>query len=186
MRELPPSLRPTIDFLNTVDVEEGTDLLGDGPAALADWLVEKGLCRSRPPLTAVDVTAAKDLRSGLRALALANTGEPVATDDVEAAQKVLATLPFEMRLPVGTETGPALTTTSGDGLAGALGQIAAAYHAAAIRGDWSRVRRCPASDCAWVFWDSSKNASRRWCSMRVCGNRAKTRAFAERNKPAPA
>ncbi|URN02799.1 CGNR zinc finger domain-containing protein [Actinomadura madurae] len=185
MRELPPSMRLTIDFLNTVDVEEGTDVLGDGPVALADWLVEKELCRSRPTLTAADITAATDLRRGLRALALANTGEPVATDDVHAAQRVLATLPFKMRLPVDTETGPALTTTSGDVLSDALGQIATAYHAAAIRGDWSRVRRCPASDCAWVFWDSSKNASRRWCSMRVCGNRAKTRAFAERNKPTP-
>ncbi|SFN28949.1 CGNR zinc finger domain-containing protein [Actinomadura madurae] len=185
MRELPPSMRLTIDFLNTVDVEEGTDILGDGPAALADWLVEKELCRSRPTLTAADVTAATDLRRGLRALALANTGEPVATDDVHAAQKVLATLPFEMRLPVDTATGPVFTTASDDVLSDALGQIATAYHAAAIRGDWSRVRRCPASDCAWVFWDSSKNASRRWCSMRVCGNRAKTRAFAERNKPTP-
>lgn len=185
MRELPPSVRLTIDFLNTVDVEEGTDILGDGPAALANWLVEQGLCRSRPSLTAADVAAATDLRRGLRALALANTGEPLAADDVEAAQKVLATLPFQMRLPVDAETGPVLATASGDGLSDALGRIAAAYHAAAIRGDWSRVRRCPASDCAWVFWDSSKNASRRWCSMRVCGNRAKTRAFAERTKARP-
>jgi predicted RNA-binding Zn ribbon-like protein len=174
-----------VDFLNTVDVEEGTDVLGDGPAALATWLVEQGLCRSEPPLTAADVTAAAELRRGLRALALANTGEPVAADDVQAAQKVLSTLSFEIRLPADTETGPILAATSSDGLSDALGRIAAAYHAAAIRGDWSRVRRCPASDCAWVFWDSSKNASRRWCSMRVCGNRAKTRAFAERNRPRP-
>jgi predicted RNA-binding Zn ribbon-like protein len=37
------------------------------------------------------------------------------------------------------------------------------------------VRKCAAADCAWVFMDQSKNRSRRWCDMRVCGNRAKVR-----------
>jgi predicted RNA-binding Zn ribbon-like protein len=39
-----------------------------------------------------------------------------------------------------------------------------------------RVRLCPGSgNCGWVFLDTSKNASRRWCSMAGCGNRAKAR-----------
>jgi predicted RNA-binding Zn ribbon-like protein len=36
-----------------------------------------------------------------------------------------------------------------------------------------RLHRCPASDCGWVFLDTSRNRSRRWCSMRTCGNLAK-------------
>jgi predicted RNA-binding Zn ribbon-like protein len=36
-----------------------------------------------------------------------------------------------------------------------------------------RVHRCPARDCGWLFLDSSRNRSRRWCSMRTCGNLAK-------------
>lgn len=40
-----------------------------------------------------------------------------------------------------------------------------------------RVRVCSAADCDWLFLDQSKNSSRRWCDMTVCGNRAKARRF---------
>ena len=36
-----------------------------------------------------------------------------------------------------------------------------------------RVRQCANDRCRWLFLDDSKNASRRWCSMSMCGNRAK-------------
>jgi predicted RNA-binding Zn ribbon-like protein len=46
-----------------------------------------------------------------------------------------------------------------------------------------RVKRCPGGgDCGWLFLDSSKNATRRWCSMEGCGNRAKLRRFLERRR----
>jgi predicted RNA-binding Zn ribbon-like protein len=44
-----------------------------------------------------------------------------------------------------------------------------------------RVRACDADTCRWLFLDTSKNASRRWCNMRVCGNRMKARRFQERH-----
>ena len=37
------------------------------------------------------------------------------------------------------------------------------------------VRVCAADDCGWLFLDTSKNHSRRWCDMKSCGNRAKAR-----------
>lgn len=37
------------------------------------------------------------------------------------------------------------------------------------------VRACAADDCRWLFLDTSKNRSRRWCDMKSCGNRAKAR-----------
>lgn len=44
------------------------------------------------------------------------------------------------------------------------------------RGRLERVRECPGDDsCGWLFLDTSKNGSRRWCDMRTCGNRAKAR-----------
>jgi predicted RNA-binding Zn ribbon-like protein len=42
------------------------------------------------------------------------------------------------------------------------------------------VRECGASDCAWLFVDRSRNATRRWCDMAVCGNREKARRFQRR------
>lgn len=41
----------------------------------------------------------------------------------------------------------------------------------------SQVRICDADDCVWVFLDSSKNGSRRWCDMKQCGNRQKARRY---------
>lgn len=39
------------------------------------------------------------------------------------------------------------------------------------------VRMCAADDCGWLFLDTSKNHSRRWCDMKSCGNRAKARKY---------
>jgi predicted RNA-binding Zn ribbon-like protein len=46
----------------------------------------------------------------------------------------------------------------------------------------SKVRECGASDCRWLFLDTSKNRSRQWCSMSSCGNREKARRHYERVK----
>lgn len=61
-----------------------------------------------------------------------------------------------------------------------------------VRGPLGRVRECPgAGNCGWLFLDLSKNASRRWCEMRSCGNRDKARRHYARGrssrpaKPAP-
>jgi predicted RNA-binding Zn ribbon-like protein len=42
------------------------------------------------------------------------------------------------------------------------------------------VRECALETCGWLFLDTSRNQTRRWCDMRVCGNRAKVRRFYER------
>jgi predicted RNA-binding Zn ribbon-like protein len=46
--------------------------------------------------------------------------------------------------------------------------------------DMARVRTCAADTCRWLFLDTSKNHTRRWCNMKVCGNRMKARRFHER------
>ncbi|HEX2529163.1 MAG TPA: CGNR zinc finger domain-containing protein [Geminicoccus sp.] len=43
------------------------------------------------------------------------------------------------------------------------------------RGDLTRLKQCPAEDCGWLFIDTSRNGSRRWCDMSTCGNRTKVR-----------
>ena len=48
----------------------------------------------------------------------------------------------------------------------------------------TRARVCTADDCTWVFMDTSKNRSRRWCDMKYCGNRAKSRRHYERKRAA--
>ena len=45
-----------------------------------------------------------------------------------------------------------------------------------------RVRQCEGDPCGWLFLDSSRNRSRRWCSMEDCGNRAKARRHYARTR----
>jgi predicted RNA-binding Zn ribbon-like protein len=44
------------------------------------------------------------------------------------------------------------------------------------------VRACSSKTCQWFFLDTSKNHRRRWCSMKLCGNRAKVRTFYARQR----
>jgi predicted RNA-binding Zn ribbon-like protein len=50
--------------------------------------------------------------------------------------------------------------------------------------DLQAVRECAAPECDWLFLDTSRNHSRRWCDMKACGNRAKARRHYERNRQA--
>jgi predicted RNA-binding Zn ribbon-like protein len=50
--------------------------------------------------------------------------------------------------------------------------------------DLTFVRECASYDCGRLFLDTTKNRSRRWCDMRTCGNRAKSRRHFERGRAA--
>lgn len=52
----------------------------------------------------------------------------------------------------------------------------------------TRIRQCPGDDgrCGWLFVDTSKNATRRWCSMSTCGSRVKSRRQTDRLRAARA
>jgi predicted RNA-binding Zn ribbon-like protein len=50
--------------------------------------------------------------------------------------------------------------------------------------DITRVRQCAREECQWMFLDKSKNGSRRWCSMAVCGGRMKSQRFYHRKRKA--
>jgi predicted RNA-binding Zn ribbon-like protein len=66
----------------------------------------------------------------------------------------------------------------------ASGLLAAAAARVAIEDRIGRVKICPADDCRWAFYDASRNRSRQWCSVEVCGNRAKARAHGRLSAPA--
>jgi hypothetical protein len=140
-----------LDFLNTVDIGAGTDLLTE-PAGRRAWLAARGL---------TDTEDAAGIRTGLRAA----VGDPAP----------------------GAATSATVTVSLGpDGPRLVAGDVAGAVLAAASRlavlGEWERVRICSADGCRWAFYDRSRNHSRTWCSMRVCGNREKARAWRERTR----
>lgn len=69
-----------------------------------------------------------------------------------------------------------------DLIASILGPITLSALTLLMERDLSRTKRCEGKECGWLFFDATKNKSRRWCEMRVCGNRAKVAASRRRQK----
>jgi predicted RNA-binding Zn ribbon-like protein len=61
-----------------------------------------------------------------------------------------------------------------------LGPIALSALTTLTQGDLSRIKQCQGEKCGWLFFDTTKNKSRRWCEMEICGNRAKQRRHSAR------
>jgi predicted RNA-binding Zn ribbon-like protein len=73
-----------------------------------------------------------------------------------------------------------------DALDRVLWPIALSAAALLTSSELRTVRECAAPNCSWLFLDTTRNRSRRWCDMRVCGNRAKAHRHYERKKRAGA
>src|SRR5213082_4131908 len=174
----PGELERVRDFVNTLEVEDGEETFVD-PGALRDWLAVQGLLSADEILSEADLRQAIAVREALRKALLANNGVPVdsaALDTLNSAAKSA-----ELVVRFGDEGTGSLAPVR-PGLDGALGRLLAIAHGAMHDGTWSRLKACPAEDCEWAFYDSSKNRSRTWCNMAVCGNREKARAFRARHR----
>ncbi|HEY8526238.1 MAG TPA: CGNR zinc finger domain-containing protein [Acidimicrobiales bacterium] len=169
-----PAVRLVIDFVNTLDVDEGTDAL-TSPEGLGAWLRERQLLGERERVGADDLALARRLRDGLRVELQTHHGTPPDAEARRALDEVAAQVPLRVTF----DGGPELAAAA-EGPRAGLGAVLTAVAGLARTGDWPRLKICPADDCAWAFYDESRNRSRRWCSMEVCGNRAKLRSYRER------
>ena len=61
-----------------------------------------------------------------------------------------------------------------------LGPIALSALATLSQADLTRIKQCQGEKCGWLFFDTTKNKSRRWCEMEICGNRAKQKRHSAR------
>ena len=69
-----------------------------------------------------------------------------------------------------------------EALDGVLAPVVRAASDLLVSDERERIRECGSDTCAWLFLDRSKNGTRRWCDMKVCGNRAKARRHYEKGK----
>jgi predicted RNA-binding Zn ribbon-like protein len=171
------------EFANTLEIEGAvtTDLIGTA-AQLGDWLGERGLLPAGVEVTGDDVALAHELRDGLRAvLASHHDATQPRAEDMDRLAGAAGQLPLRLSFD---RVRPHLEPT-GDGVRRALGAVLVVVEASVADGSWPRLKLCRADTCQWAFHDTSKNQSRQWCSMRVCGNRQKTRAYRQRRR-APA
>jgi predicted RNA-binding Zn ribbon-like protein len=150
-------------FVNSVDLSHEREWI-------ADWLVEEGV---RP--TAAAVRQAQQSREALRELLYANNRQPGERDPYPVLERAAdaARLSLDLR-------GPDLIPRA-TGVNGAVGRVLAVVYAAMQDGTFARLKACRNHDCRWAFYDYSKNRSASWCSMQLCGNRTKTRAYRRRH-----
>jgi predicted RNA-binding Zn ribbon-like protein len=169
----PGALETVRQFVNTSDLEEGTDEIAS-PAALAAWLAGHGF--GNEGVTDADVATFRDAREGLRALMLANNGHSLDRGAVARLNELAQAVDLHVRFAPDSHLEPAQ-----GGAPGALAALLATVHASMSEGTWERLKACRADDCQWAFFDHSRNRSGTWCSMEVCGNRAKARSFRARH-----
>jgi predicted RNA-binding Zn ribbon-like protein len=174
----PHNLQLVIDFVNTLDVEEGVDRT-QTPAQLDDWLQAQGLRPAdAPQLGAAEHRQAIALREALRAVMRGHTDREEATAAGRELEAVAARGELSVCFdPAGrTEIEPRAA-----GYAGVLARLLVPVAYASMDGTWKRVKACDADDCQWAFYDASRNRSGRWCDMAVCGNRTKVRTYRSKN-----
>jgi predicted RNA-binding Zn ribbon-like protein len=174
----PGSLRWVVDYLNTADLESGSDEVAT-PEALAAWFAERQFIPAGAAVGPAEHARAMRLREGLRALVAASSDPDAAGNAPPVAE--LAGLARGLPLVLDVTSDPPTLVPARPGTPeGALGWLLAAVARAAADGTWTRLKVCRNPGCRWAYYDRSRNRSREWCSMSVCGNRAKARAFRSR------
>jgi predicted RNA-binding Zn ribbon-like protein len=165
-------------FLNT-----RWDLRGDraetlvSGEALAGWLSARGLLPETQSLSGSDLRRALAVREGLRALAFRNGGRDFEESELDEMHRASAGARAQIQIAA---DGPRFEADAEASLNGAIGGLYAIVGRAMIDGTWPRLKACPGRHCGWVFYDQSRNRSARWCSMKVCGDREKSRAYYHR------
>lgn len=186
--------RPALDFLNTRPVLSGTEpteLLPDF-AALLRWFRAAGLVGPREASELRRQWGESDrarrtldslhqLREKLRREILKyEAGGDVQRATVEEINRLMADHPMRTRL-IATEDG-LKTEAYWDAREpeDLLGPVAHSIAALFAELDRTKIRKC--SNCLLHFYDTSKKGTRRWCSMQMCGNRAKVATYAARHR----
>jgi predicted RNA-binding Zn ribbon-like protein len=172
--------RRCLDFAGTMKRRASTrEELLTGPNALSDWAVEAGLLDAGIEVTGDDFAAAIALREAIYRTVTARLDhrrpKPV---DFEIINDH-ASLP---------QLTPRLTKTGATRREGTAVQLLASLAADVLDllagADIDRVKGCDNQDCTRLYVDSSRAQNRHWCGMGTCGNKAKVRAFRERQRAA--
>ncbi|MFE3856322.1 CGNR zinc finger domain-containing protein [Streptomyces griseorubiginosus] len=159
----PGGLALVQSLVNTLDLESGADALDTAEG------------RARFGIAEGEVAGARDLRESLRVALLAHAGHP-AHRSVTPLGELLAGAPLLVTV---SPADGAATLTPADARPLAS-RVAAAVAGALVAGTWGRLKACEAVDCHWAYYDRSPAGRGRWCSMQVCGARAKMRRYRAR------
>ncbi|HEX7278109.1 MAG TPA: CGNR zinc finger domain-containing protein [Solirubrobacterales bacterium] len=164
-----------VSFLNTRDLEGGTDSIGSADE-LVEWIAE----RTGEVLGAPDAEGhlrVLALRESLRAMLRANNGVDASEEGLAAVRDAAERSRYRTTIAPGGEI--ALAPARSD-LSGFEARLLLALERLQSQGAWPRLKACTDDGCQWAFFDTTRNRSRTWCSMEECGNRQKTRRYRAR------
>ncbi|QJT02137.1 CGNR zinc finger domain-containing protein [Streptomyces asoensis] len=165
----PGSLALVESLVNTLDLESGADALDTAEGRARFGLPEN---TDGAGDAAGELARARELRESLRAALLAHAGHPPHRE-VTPLGELLASAP--LLVTIDEHDGSARLAAAG--AASLLSRTAAAVADALIAGTWTRLKACEAVTCHWAYYDRSPAGRGRWCSMQVCGARAKMRRY---------
>ncbi len=166
---VPPGPRLILDFVNTHQIDRGTDALS-GPDVASSWLSGAGLPAE---VAEADLPRLFAFREGLRRIMEAHEAGTAADEGWLSVSRAAAHISLTVECAGGEadlRLAPALF-----GVGATIGALMAVVYDAVRDGTWRRLKACRSETCRWAFYDTSKNGSGAWCSMAVCGNRAKAR-----------
>jgi len=173
---------PALDFINSVAQAGGVrhDVWQSDEDVLR-WLAQAGLAAGAEGAPDGLLHAARQLRDTLRALvAQRKAGRAV---DVAPLNRALAAAGGSNQLIAGEDGALHITRVyPGQTPAALLGPVAELAASLLAGGDFERVRECEHPECILWFYDKTKAHRRRWCSMALCGNRAKVARFRQQQK----
>jgi predicted RNA-binding Zn ribbon-like protein len=183
-----------LDFINTEMIIRGqrTDLLAEWPDLIA-WLVRAKLLSAGEGKDAAArisraegerlLGEARTFRAALRGMAEGIVaGKPVPRSTVEVINAVLGQCPGYPQLVRANGRFERRFQTETAGVPRLLVPIAEAAGELLCVGDLSLVKKCRSDACILYFYDTTKNHTRQWCSMGLCGNRTKVAAHYLRQK----
>jgi predicted RNA-binding Zn ribbon-like protein len=172
-RPAPEPLLLVQAFVNTSDLELGTDLLAESETANG-WLHLSGLLSGGATAGPDDLRAARDVREGIRALIAHNGGRPEPADENLGPLHAL-TRSSRPRLVIGRAGLVQIESGPGDRLADGLVRLMVIVRDAQRDGTWPRLKACGNAACGWAFYDRSRSRRGAWCDMASCGNLIKNR-----------
>ena len=186
-----------LDFVNTVNdrlIEQSHDLLGSYHdlvvwGQLAHVLTEddeqqlRAEAERQPEKATEAFQRARMLREALfRMFRALSDGDSPEQSDLDVLNTELAEAMAQARI-VYAEDGFVWDWAGlENALSSPLWPVARAAAELLTSEEWRKARMCAADDCGWLFLDTSKNHSRRWCDMNTCGNRAKARSHYVRKR----
>ncbi len=189
--------RICIDFVNTVD-DRGTAHAVEYFTSYADvvaWGHHTGLLseeRARRLLAEAErhpkqahavLTHVVTLREALyRTFLAAAEGAPAVAADVDAINEALSHAMAHSRLSPADDGYVWAWEEDDTALDAPLWPVVRSAAELLTSAELHRVHLCSSEDCGWLFLDTSKNRSRRWCAMEGCGNRAKARRHYQRTR----